>query len=59
MYATHIVKNAEEETVGYLVDNVFYTDYYLKLNIELVENLAVDNTGRICSDKESNKEPPP
>ena len=27
MFATHIVKNAEEETVGYLVDNVFYTDY--------------------------------
>ncbi len=52
MYATHIVKNADEETVGYLVDNVFYTDYYLKQNIELVENIAVDNTGRICSDKE-------
>ncbi len=29
MFATHIVKNADEETVGYLVDNVFYTDYYL------------------------------
>ncbi len=52
MFATHIVKNADEETVGYLVDNVFYTDYYLKQNIELVENIAVDNTGRICSDKE-------
>ena len=32
MFATHVIKNAEDETVGYLVDNVFYTDYSLKQN---------------------------
>lgn len=34
MFATHVIKNAEDETVGYLVDNVFYTDYSLKQNKE-------------------------
>lgn len=51
MKATHLIIDSEEAAVGYLVDNVFYTDEYLKQNIDLVDNLAVDSAGRIASDR--------
>ena len=34
MKATHLVKDSFNVVVGYLVDNVFYTDDYLKQNID-------------------------
>lgn len=45
MLATHIVKDADNETVGYIVDDTFYTDYYLRQNIEFVDNLSLDAQG--------------
>ncbi len=51
MKATHLVKDSFNVVVGYLVDNVFYTDDYLKQNIDFVDNLGIDNAGRICFDK--------
>lgn len=52
MLATHIVKDADNETVGYIVDDTFYTDYYLRQNIEFVDNLSLDVQGRISSVRE-------
>lgn len=49
MIATHIVQNADNEIVGWIVDNTFYTDYYLRQNIEFVENITLDEQGRIRS----------
>ena len=46
MFATHVIKNAEDETVGYLVDNVFYTDYSLKQNKEEEAALTSTNSRR-------------
>lgn len=52
MIATHTIQDTDRETVGYIVDGTFYTDYYLGRNIELVDNLSLDDHGRIRSDKE-------
>ena len=52
MFATHIVKDTDNEIVGYIVDDTFYTDYYLRQNIEFVDNLSLDTQGKIQSGRE-------
>lgn len=52
MFATHIVKDTDNEIVGYIVDDTFYTDYYLRQNIEFVDNLSLDTQGKIRSGRE-------
>lgn len=47
MLATHSVTDTDNEIVGYIVDDAFYTDYYLRQNIEFVDNLSLDAQGRI------------
>ena len=50
MRATHRVKDSAENPVGYIVDGKFYTDEYLKTNIQYVENLSLEgNTVRYAS----------
>lgn len=46
--ATHRVKDRAGSIVGFLVDGTFYTDYYIRENIELMDNLTTDKNGRIC-----------
>lgn len=41
MKATHIVKDSANEIVGYIVDESFYTDYYVRQNIQFIENLSI------------------
>lgn len=52
MLATHSVTDADNEIVGYIVDDIFYTDYYLRQNIEFVDNISLDAQGRIRPDQE-------
>lgn len=52
MVATHRVTDADNTTVGFVVDNKFYTDYQIINSIEYIDNLSVTNEGIICSQKE-------
>lgn len=50
MIATHVVKDSSKKIVGFIVDEVFYADYRIKENIELVENLKVNENNMITTD---------
>lgn len=52
MRATHRVKDSAENSVGYIVDGKFYTDEYLRTNIQYVENLSLEGNKILCSDDE-------
>ena len=39
--ATHRVKDSAGNPVGYIVDEKFYTEEYLKDNIQFIENLSL------------------
>lgn len=41
MIATHQVKNADKKSIGFMVDNVFYTNNYIRQNIQYIENLSI------------------
>jgi len=41
MKATHRVKDSAGNPVGYIVDEKFYTEEYLKDNIQFIENLSL------------------
>ncbi len=45
--ATHRVKDTGRSVIGYVIDQSFYTDDYVKENIELIENLSCDGQHRI------------
>ena len=51
MIATHRVKDSNGKTVGFIIDNVFYADYYIKDNIQYIENLSLTKNVVIRADK--------
>lgn len=49
MRASHKVINSANEMVGYMVDDSFYTECYIKENIQYIDNLSIDENGIIVS----------
>lgn len=49
MTATHKVKTADQNTIGFLVDGVFYSIYYIRQNIAYISNLYLDENGMPAS----------
>lgn len=49
MQATHCVIDSKTNVIGFIVNNRFYTDYYIAKNIDIVENLFVADDGSIKS----------
>lgn len=47
MITTRRVKDLKGNTVGFIVDGKFHTDYIVKENIHLVENLKLTKGGKI------------
>ena len=41
MYATHRVKDNNNNTIGFIINNEFYPDYYVRDNINHIENLTL------------------
>lgn len=39
MTATHRVRTADKNTVGFMIDGVFYANYYIRQNIDYIDNL--------------------
>lgn len=52
MLATHRVKDSDNNSIGFIIDNFFYTDYYIKENIQYIDNLTLTKTGIIRAKKE-------
>ena len=50
--ATHRVKDSSNNMIGYVIDRCFYTDYYVKENIGLIDNLSCDAQYRIVGSDE-------
>lgn len=51
MIATHRVKDSNGKTVGFIIDNVFYADSYIKDNIQYIENLSLTKNVVVRADK--------
>lgn len=49
MLATHRVKNCENETVGFMIDNSYKCYCDVLQNISLIDNLTLDVNGGIKS----------
>lgn len=49
MTATHCVKNSDGDTVGFIVDGVFYTDYKVKENIQFIDNMSFRQDGGLAA----------
>ena len=45
MNATHRVKTADKNTVGFMIDGVFYTNDYIRQNIEYITNMSLQENG--------------
>lgn len=45
MTATHRVTTADKNIVGFMIDGVFYTNYYIRQNIDYVDNLSLRENG--------------
>ena len=52
MIATHRVKDSNGRTVGFIINDTFYTDYYIKSNIQYIENLKLIKNDVIRADRE-------
>lgn len=52
MQATHRVKDSKNNTVGFIIDKVFYTDYSVRNSIDYVDNLSLLSNGTIRAKKE-------
>jgi hypothetical protein len=52
MIATIRVKDDEDKTIGFIINNKFYNNYVVKKNIEQIENLKILKNGVIRSRKE-------
>lgn len=50
--ATHRVKDSKLNTIGFIIDGVFYTEYYVKQNIQYITNLTMAKSGIIRAKKE-------
>lgn len=51
MRVTHRVKNSAGDTVGFIIDGAFYTDYYAKEIIEYIENMSLSKNGTFQAEK--------
>lgn len=49
MQATHRVKDSNNKTIGFIVDNTFFTDYFVAQNISSIDNLTITKNGIIRS----------
>ena len=45
MTATHRVRTADKNTVGFMIDGVFYSNHYIRQNIEYIDNLFLKENG--------------
>ena len=45
MIATHKVRTADQNTVGFMIDGVFYTNYYIRQYIQDIDNLSLQENG--------------
>ena len=45
MNATHRVKTADKNTIGFMIDGVFYTNDYIRRNIEYITNMSLRVNG--------------
>ena len=45
MNATHRVKTVDKNTIGFMVDGVFYTNDYIRRNIEYITNMSLQENG--------------
>lgn len=52
MIATHNVKTTDGNTVGFMIDNVFYTNDYIRQNIQYIDNLFLQEQGRLTAKNE-------
>lgn len=52
MLASQRVKDSAENTVGFVVNGEFYTEYYIRENIAYIENLSVTEKGAIRAEKD-------
>ena len=52
MLASKRVKDSAENTVGFVVNGEFYTEYYIRENIAYIENLSVTEKGAIRAEKD-------
>ena len=51
LVATHRVKDSSNNTTGFIINKQFYTDYYIKKNIEYIDNLIITKSGIIKAKK--------
>lgn len=51
MIATHRVKDSSSNTIGFIIDGTFYTDYTVKNNIDIIDNLKILKSGTIRAKK--------
>lgn len=49
--ALYRVKDYNENLVGFIIDNSFYTDSYIRENIDYIDNLSVLKNGVIRAKK--------
>ena len=52
MIATHRVKNSKDNTIGFIIDKHFYTNYAIRENINIIENITVLKNGILRTKKE-------
>lgn len=52
MRATYRVKDSSGKTVGFTVNNRFYTEYYVRENIQYIDNLLLHQNEVICAESE-------
>ncbi|MDE7476358.1 MAG: AAA family ATPase, partial [Lachnospiraceae bacterium] len=52
MIATHKVKTGDQKTIGFMIDDVFYTNYYIRQYIQDIDNLSLQENGMPEAEKE-------
>ncbi len=52
MIATHRVKDSNGKTIGFIIDDTFYVDYYIKKNIQYIDNLSLTKNDIIKANEE-------
>lgn len=52
MKATHRVKDSTGQTVGFIVDDSFYTEQYIRSNVQYIDNLYLSGAEIVTGDEE-------
>ena len=52
MKATHRVKDSTGQTVGFIVDDSFYTEQYIRSNVQYIDNLYLSGFEIVTGDEE-------